>query len=104
MDELRVDELAAEVLALGGTLEVIKAVIRKGCSEALESADYPFCANCGRAILPGDKAVTGPGIDHEEICCSRFCHDQHEELGCPQGVPHGGFRDSEWYGQQLESK
>lgn len=60
-----------------------------------------FCANCGKPIGANDRFVTGSGIDHEEVCCSQFCHDEHERLGCPQGEANSGFRDAAWYGSRL---
>lgn len=70
-----------------------------GFQSAMENHGAIFCANCGRAISDNDPLITGSGVDHEEACCSIFCHDEHEERGCPQGVPGGNFRDSEWYAQ-----
>jgi len=62
-----------------------------------------FCANCGKPLTRDGTLVTGPGIDHEEVCCSQWCHDEHERLGCPQGEPGGSFRDAEWYGRKLSA-
>jgi len=99
-------ELFADLTQATTERDTLQQALRKHDQAKLQAQDLRdeyglFCANCGRPIALGEPVVTGPGIDHEEVCCSQWCHDEHERLGCPQGEPGGSFRNAEWYGRQL---